>query len=136
MSVEYLQTVLLNCWVKLDEYFTKVDAIPVYYTVIATRPQSKFKYFERVWKYCITWPDVIIPELWIPTVKEAILDLWKADYVTFPFPPIKSMIPIKRPRAETDTPPSPSPDRIGTVINYLDDIDNEDIFADEMDKWL
>lgn len=135
-SVEHLQTALLNCWVKLDEYFTKVDATPAHYAAIATRPQSKFKYFERAWKHCTTWPDATTPELWIPTAKEAILDLWKADYATLPLPPIKSTIPTKRPRAETDAPPPPSPDRISTAINCLNNTDDKDIFADEMDKWL
>lgn len=136
-SAEILRTCLLNCWVKLDEYFLKVDATPAHYASIVTLPNCKWKYFERAWKGCEDWPDATAPETWLLVAKEALKTLWKDEYSTL----LKPTIPAKRARANTivdiDEALPPSPDRIAIAMNCVGDSD-EDIPAitDELELWL
>ncbi|KAG6989577.1 putative AC transposase [Fusarium oxysporum f. sp. conglutinans] len=42
-------------WKKLDEYYNKLDEIPIYYTSLALHPAYRWGYFETVWSGRPAW---------------------------------------------------------------------------------
>jgi hypothetical protein len=54
-------------WQKLDDYYTRTDATPIYRTAIFLHPTLKWRWFERYWA---TKPE------WIAAARVAIEELW------------------------------------------------------------
>ncbi|KAG4430080.1 hypothetical protein IFR05_014439 [Cadophora sp. M221] len=56
-SLELLKACIINCWNKLDFYFTKCDSTGAVYATVITQPKSKFYYFETRWENELAWVD-------------------------------------------------------------------------------
>jgi hypothetical protein len=80
----YLKTCIVNCWTKLDEYFTILNNTPTHYASVVTVPYMKWKYFEHTWKDAKEWKDAKAPETWLPSRKKALDTLWE-EYQYLPF---------------------------------------------------
>jgi hypothetical protein len=46
----YLKACIVNCWTKLDEYFSILNKTPAHYASVVIAPYIKWKYFEHTWK--------------------------------------------------------------------------------------
>jgi hypothetical protein len=42
----HLKACIVNCWTKLDDYFTILNETPAHYASVVTNPKMKWKYFE------------------------------------------------------------------------------------------
>jgi hypothetical protein len=80
----HLWECIVNCWTKLDEYFTKVNDTPAHYASVVTVPWMKWKYFEHTWKDATSWKDAKSPETWLPGGKKALETVWE-EYRDLPF---------------------------------------------------
>jgi hypothetical protein len=56
-SRKHLKTSIDNCWGKLDEYYKKLDALPIYVAALVLNPGQKLAYIERQWAGKRTWID-------------------------------------------------------------------------------
>ena len=45
-SIQHLRICIVNCWTKLDEYFSIVNDTPAHYASVVTNPRMKWKYFQ------------------------------------------------------------------------------------------
>jgi hypothetical protein len=75
-SVLHLRACIVNCWTKLDEYFSLVNDTPAHYASVITNPKMKWKYFEHTWEKVHEWKDATNPESWLPSGKQALEYLW------------------------------------------------------------
>ncbi|KAJ0134726.1 Fumarylacetoacetase [Fusarium oxysporum f. sp. albedinis] len=60
-------------WMKLDEYYNKLDETPIYYTSPALHPAYRWGYFETVWSG---------RPAWISKAKDVVLSVWDRGYKT------------------------------------------------------
>lgn len=58
-------------WLKLNEYYERLDESPVYYTAVALHPAYRWDYFEHL------WADA--PE-WVEEAKAKVKKLWLDEY--------------------------------------------------------
>jgi hAT family C-terminal dimerisation region len=58
-------------WDKLEEYYSRLDETPIYYTALALHPAYRWDYFEEQWD---NHPD------WVAKAKEMVKDVWVTDY--------------------------------------------------------
>ncbi|HEX3523491.1 MAG TPA: hAT transposon family protein [Stellaceae bacterium] len=121
-STEFLRTCVLNCWTKLDGYFSLVNETPAHYASVVTIPHMKWKYFQHNWKDAHTWKDAVNPRSWLPEGKKALYSVWD-EYKDLPTPP--STAGSKRAR-------SPDEFELDNDMTLLDD----DVFNDELATWL
>jgi hypothetical protein len=49
LALDHFKTCSINCWTKLDEYFTKLNKTPTYHISIVITPYLKWKYFKHNW---------------------------------------------------------------------------------------
>jgi hypothetical protein len=80
----HLKTCIVNCWTKLDEYFTILNYTPAHYASVVIVPHMKWKYFEHTWRDAKDWKDAKNPESWLPGGKKALETLWD-KYRDLPF---------------------------------------------------
>jgi hypothetical protein len=60
-------------WKKLDEYYSKLDETPIYYTSLALHPAYRWGYFETVWSD---------RSAWISKAKDVVQSVWDRTYKT------------------------------------------------------
>ena len=48
-SRKYFKEAINNAWVKLDEYYTRMDESPVYAASVALNPSQMWHYMEEKW---------------------------------------------------------------------------------------
>lgn len=125
-SIQHLQTCIVNCWTKLDEYFAIINETPSHYASVVTNPRMKWKYFEHSWKDAYSWKDAVGPESWLPGGKAALAKIWD-EYKYLPVSAVaQSVAGSKRAR-------SPDEFERATDMTLLYG-DEED--EDQLEVWL
>lgn len=126
-SVQYLRTCVVNCWTKLDEFFSIINDTPAHYASVVTNPKMKWMYFEHNWKDAHLWKDAINPGDWLPSGKQALKTLWE-EYQYLPIPEAISTgtAGSKRARSPEDF------ERATDMTLLYDDL----VEADELEAWL
>ncbi|RYP17077.1 hypothetical protein DL767_010079 [Monosporascus sp. MG133] len=67
----YMAANLNLAWLKLNEYYTKLEETPIYVTALALHPAYRWQWFER------NWADH--PE-WIQHARDQVEDVWLEGY--------------------------------------------------------
>ena len=75
-SNQYLRTCAVNCWTKIDEYFSKMDETPAHYAAVITSPVMKFRHFTTNWAS---------KPAWIATARKSRREIW-AEYKSMDIP--------------------------------------------------
>jgi hypothetical protein len=123
-SIQHLRICIVNCWTKLDEYFSIVNDTPAHYASVVTNPRMKWKYFQYTWKDAHLWKDAVDPQSWLPGGKKSLDTLWQ-EYKSLPIPALSRPITgSKRPRS-----PDPFERAWDMTLLYEDE-------EDELDTWL
>jgi hypothetical protein len=126
-AIQHLKACIVNCWVKLDEYFVIVDETPALYASVVTTPHMKWFYFEHTWQHAHTWKDAKQPRQWLPKGKKALLTLWN-EYKTMQFSPGELQVCGEKRGSEIDSDP------------FDDDTDMTRIQTrvqiDELEAWI
>lgn len=124
----YLKTCTINCWTKLDSYFSLVDETPAHYASVVTVPKSKWQYFQHTWKNAVFWQDSNAPDTWLPNGRAALDELWQ-EYRRLPIILDEiSDIGSKRQR-------EPSPDEFDKASNMAD-LYGDSLVEDELERWI
>ncbi|RYP04132.1 hypothetical protein DL765_010295 [Monosporascus sp. GIB2] len=74
-------------WLKLNEYYTKLEETPIYVTALALHPAYRWRWFER------NWADH--PE-WIQHARDQVEDVWLEGYAHIEVPRAEHARPAKR----------------------------------------
>jgi hypothetical protein len=69
-SQKHFSTNINLAWQKLDKYYQKTDASPIYRAAVVLHPRLKWRWFDRYWKHKPQWRR---------DAKEAVAALW-AEY--------------------------------------------------------
>lgn len=67
----HLATCINRGWVKLNEYYTKIDSNPFIYTAAALHPSCRFALFGSIWEDQVEWEN---------TAKAMVRSLWQSHY--------------------------------------------------------
>jgi hypothetical protein len=128
-SIQHLRICIVNCWTKLDEYFSIVNDTPAHYASVVTNPRMKWKYFQYTWKYAHLWKDAVDPQSWLLGGKKSLDTLWQ-EYKSLPIPALSRPITgSKRPRSPETRSPDPFERAWDMTLLYEDE-------EDELDTWL
>ncbi|ODA77193.1 hypothetical protein RJ55_06820 [Drechmeria coniospora] len=58
-------------WEKLNNYYSRLDETPIYYTALALHPAFRWGYFENEWKDNLTW---------VTKAKQMVREVWETEY--------------------------------------------------------
>ena len=122
----YLKACIVNCWTKIDDYFSILNDTPAHYASVVTVPKMKWKYFEHTWKDAASWKDAKEPETWLPGGKKALQTIWD-EYRNLPFES-HTLAGSKRRRSHS---PSDFERATNMALIYGDDIEE-----DQLKAWL
>lgn len=120
-TVRFLRACAVNCWTKLDKYFSIVNDTPAHYASVVTVPHMKWKWFDVRWRDVHLWKDSVAPNTWIPNGKRALNILWD-EYKYLDIPNVST----GGKRART-----PDPFEQSNDMTQLDEFDQ----ADELELW-
>ena len=67
----HLEVCITNAWMKINEYYSRLDQSPIYYAACVTNPRLKWAWFESSWKE---------KPAWILHGKEILNSLWLSEY--------------------------------------------------------
>ena len=124
-TIQFLRACAVNCWTKLDKYFSIVNDTPAHYASVVTVPHMKWVWFTTKWENAWIWKDAVAPNTWLPNGKKALNSLWD-EYKNLPVPDaIEPRVGEKRPRTPDDF------DRANDMTLLL----NRPGLVDELELW-
>lgn len=125
-------------WMKLDKYYALTDNSPVYVAGVVFHPRMKWGFIEKHWSDKPDWRD---------RAKEAVRNLWEAEYKNLPLPTPSEPPPTEHKVAYTSGlndflndligPPAPASDVDDEYEEYCNRKDPEDLNCNDPFKyWL
>jgi hypothetical protein len=101
-TIQFLSACAVNCWTKLNKYFSIFNDTPAHYASVVTVLYMKWVGFTTKGENAWMWKDIVALNTWLPNGKRAFNSLWD-EYKNLPVPDaIEPRIREKEPRTPDD----------------------------------